>query len=154
MVIPNKLIAKPYHFFKYLFLLLLFILVKTEERILPKIQFFNEITLKMKGPISSFGFFTNNSDGHCFKGQIPSEIILNGHDYINNNTKITQLENDICTILLKWEDKMVNFSKMFYGCENILEVDLTRINFSYVNSFEYMFSNCKSLTSVKFFDLT
>ena len=153
MEILNKLLIKIINLFHFIIYLFLLILINSEERRLTDNDNIYEITLKMKGPIKNYGFFGQNSDGYCFKGEYPSKIILNDKEYINNTTNLTELEIDVNIINLKWNNSISSFSKMFFGCEDILEVDLTHINLSYAPNFEYMFANCISLISVKLFDL-
>ena len=126
---------------------------KTEERILFEEESFNEITLKINGPINKFGFFQNDPYGYCFRGNAPNKIIVNNQNYINNITNISEYKLSLNFVTLKWNKTISNFSYMFSSCENILEVDLTLMNLSFANNFEYMFADCKSLTSVKLFDL-
>ena len=72
----TNFIFKPNYIF-YIILSLLFLSTKAEEDTLSSEEFVNELTLKMKGPIEQYGFFyNNNSEGYCFKGEIPSKIIL------------------------------------------------------------------------------
>ena len=115
--------------------------------------FTNEITLKMKGPGLQYLFCKNDSNGYSYKGSYPSKIILNKVEYtksISNN--LIELENELNIIKLKWDNILSDLSYMFYGCENILEVDLTDMDSSQVSNLKYMFSNCNHLSSVKLFN--
>ena len=132
---------------------LLFISKTKEEKIFSNEEYLNEITLKMKGPITKFGFFKNGINGYCFKGKMPSKIIINGHEYMNSINNLTAFELNINVIVIKWNKTESIFSYMFFGCEDILEADLSLLNLSYAINFDYMFANCISLTSVKLFDL-
>ena len=52
-----------------------------------------------------------------------------------------------------WDINILSYSSMFYGCENILEADLTQINITSATNFKNMFSDCKSLKKVKLFKI-
>ena len=145
-------IFKPIYISYFLFLLL-FILTNAEDNTLFDEELENAITLKMKGPLEQYGFFYNNSEGYCFKGVNPSKIIVNGKEFRGNISDISEFELGNNTINLIFEKTISNFSYMFYDCDDILEVDLTKMKLIISSNLEYMFSNCKSLTSVKFFKL-
>ena len=135
-----------FHFMNLLQLLLI-----KSEKFLNK-QFQNEISLKIKGPGNKNIFCKENQNGYIFN-EYPSTIILNNAIYNKNISNIIELEQENNNIIIKWESLPSSFAYMFYDCESILEVDLSRLNPSNIKNFVYMFSNCESLTSVKLFDL-
>ena len=71
----------------------------------------------------------------------------NSHPYVVN------LENSPNIIEITWMSNLVNCSKMFSGCENITEVDLSGFVGTNVERFDFMFENCISLTSIIISDL-
>ena len=119
----NNLIFKPGNLFLFVFSLL-FISIKTEKRKLSDEEFLNEITLKIKGSINQFGFVDNNSnDLYCFKGQKPYKITSIERQIIRDITNEDAPKQEINIINLNW-NKAINFSYMFFGCEEILEANL------------------------------
>ena len=114
----------------------------------------NEIILKMKGPNKKYLLGEQNSDGYFFQGEYPEKIIINNKVYKENIYNITiELDLDINNITMIWNINYIIFSFMFSNCQNLLEVDLSHFNISGGGfKLDKMFSNCKSLTSVKFFD--
>ena len=69
------------------------------------------------------------------------------------------IENTSYIIKLIFElenaNESINFENMFYGCNNIKEIDISGINCKpKINSTSQMFKNCNSLTSVKFTDIS
>ena len=93
-------------------------------------------------------------------GNISIYNIANNHftspDLIEiNNVKQSKVMNyyffdkTYNVVKLIWEK--TNFkdtSFMFSNCYNIVEIDLSHFDFSYVTSMAYMFSGCSSLTSI------
>ena len=148
----TNFIFKP-NYILYIILSLLFLSTKAEGDTLSIEEFINELTLKMKGPIEQYGFFYNESEGYCFKGENPSKIIVNGKEYKYNISNLTEFELGNNTINLIFEKTVSNFSGMFNDCDDIIEVDLSKMKFNISTNLEYMFSNCKSLTSIKFFSI-
>ena len=137
---------------KYLYfeLILFFFLTKINVNC-----FENMITLKIKGPGPQYFLCKDNSYGYTYLGEYPSEIIVNNKKYRNNISNIIDVAEGINDIILKWNNNISNFSYMFFGCENIVEADLTNAGY-YSNqtlNFQSMFSNCQSLTSIKLFDI-
>jgi hypothetical protein len=137
-----------------LMLQLLFIILSSENARTLCQDSQNEITLKMKGPNKNYLFGKTNSDGYYFRGEYPNEVIINNKVYtqIISNINI-ELDLDINNITMIWNVNLKAFSSMFSNCQNLLEVDLSHFNIS-DGGFQLnkMFSNCKYLTSVKFFD--
>ena len=123
-------IFKPIYISYFLFLLLLFISTNAEDNTLFDEELENAITLKMKGPLEQYGFFYNNSEGYCFKGVNPSKIIVNGKEFKYNISNLTEFEPGNNTINLIFEKEITNFSHMFYDCDDILEVDLSKMKFN------------------------
>ena len=142
MKIIDNLTFKQNHFFYFVIILLLFILIKTE-------QYQNKIILKTKGSIICKNYLETN----CFKKNDKIKIFLNGSEYIDNTN---DSEYDINYFEFVWSETITNFSYMFYGFDNILEVDLSKLSdafFDGTKRMEYMFSNCNSLISINLFQL-
>ena len=148
----NKVIITTNKLFVFIFLLIVPKL-KTGERNMLNSLFSNIITLTIKGPGKQYIFCKDNSEGYSYGGKYPSKIILNGQEYSKNISNIIELEENISTIQMFWDINILSYSSMFYGCENILEADLTQINITSAANFKNLFSDCKSLKKVKLFKI-
>ena len=74
----------------------------------------------------------------------PKEVYING----NNQTKIKfnySFDESNNTVELLWYDDVKYFERMFLGCFDIIEIDLSKAKSSRVNSTILMFSYCRSL---------
>ena len=81
----------------------------------------------------------------------PNSILINWIKSIINLGKVSLSKNN-SIITLKWENKLTNCAKMFYGCKNITSIDLTKSDLTSVANMNSMFYGCSSLTSIKFKD--
>ena len=103
----------------------------------------SNITLVVKGPglkqiLSSY--FNSN--------YYPNITIING---IENTARDYQyyLPQENNTIKLIWYDNnLYNCKEMFYGCQDITEIDLSNFNTSKLTYMYSMFSGCSQLTSI------
>ena len=59
--------------------------------------------------------------------------------------KINNLKKGIYNIIIKINQKITNCKKMFYCCENILEIDFSNFDTKNVIDMSSMFCNCSSL---------
>ena len=107
---------------------------------------YSNITLKIKG-IGKHSIFKLNNKQYLFNSNhFPDEEYINGkrinisHEYYFNKA-----ENDV---LLIWNNKIDNCGRMFYGCVNITEIDLSHFDSSQVITISRMFYNCVSLSSL------
>ena len=102
------------------------------------------ITLKIKG------IGNNNILGHPdnFKVEYyPKYILINGIE--QNNITYSYLFNETDNvIILKWETEIKNCSNMFYGCNNITEINLIDFDSSQIRNMKGMFYDCSSLVSL------
>jgi len=84
----------------------------------------------------------------------PNFIIVNNNNRTTNmNSNILNLHELSNTIELFWNNDLTNCEKIFYGCENITEVDLSEFNGTNVNEYNNMFEDCISLTSINISNL-
>ena len=84
----------------------------------------------------------------------PSTILLNGNLVnIDSENKISNLENDINSITMKWDYRVNDCGLMFYDLTNLKEVDLSNFDGTEVKSMSYMFGDCIYLESVNFTNL-
>ena len=93
---------------------------------------------------------------------VVSEIFYKNPDliYLNGNTNPIEPNNrtinlpsnseEINTLKLIWNDKLLSLHLMFENLTNITEVDLSRLDSSSVTHMTQMFWNCSSLTSINF----
>ena len=79
----------------------------------------------------------------------PSEVIVN-EESRSNCKKSCNLPNIINYITLKFDDYITSCDNMFYGVNNIIEIDLSNFNTRRVTSMCSMFRECDKLTSITF----
>ena len=85
--------------------------------------------------------------------QILSSTFNNKPDFIYVNGIRTNLlgsnkiliENNNYPIILKWNSTLDGSDSMFVGLTNIIEIDLSNFNPSYITTMKYMFTNCTNL---------
>ena len=144
-IIKRKKIFNEYYLFRVLTLLLKIFLVNLisikNERNLN--NYISEIHLVIKGNgkqnILSNEFNTN-----------PSEVIVNGISKGNTCKKTCDLDEDINNVTIKFEEQIISCYHMFYGLQNIIEIDLSNFDASKVNNMEAMFYYCKNLEKINF----
>ena len=82
----------------------------------------------------------------------PNIITINNVNHtindINNIETFTNSEKDIINITLIWNNSITSTYRMFYECDDIIEIDLSHFDTSNVENMNYMFSGCTSLTSL------
>ena len=109
-----------------------------------KCSFFNEITLKI------IGTDIQNILNENFLDK-PNEIYIEGNSYlIDEQNRVFNLTNYENNITMKWNYKLIDFTRMFYGLSNLKEIDLTYFDFSQVIAMNLMFGNCYNLEYIKF----
>ena len=80
----------------------------------------------------------------------PSEVIVNGISKGNSCKKLSDLEQDINNVILKFDKKINSCNLMFYNLENIIEIDLSYFDASEVTNMRSMFYDCKNLEKINF----
>ena len=106
----------------------------------------SEITLKTKGTgnikIISNSFFLNYRPTSIYINNVLKTSITNTYNlgYYNND--------DINTIRIIWNSNPTSTISMFSGCNNIIEMDLSKFDTSNVDIVTDMFLGCSSLTSI------
>ena len=79
----------------------------------------------------------------------PDLVIVNG--LIRKDCKqYCNLEFDINSIILSFNDNINSCENMFLGLSNIIEIDLSNFDFSYVTTMKSMFKDCKHLKKIDF----
>ena len=142
-------------------------LIDTNLIILYFIILFSHINVSKKIDISllnSENYIIMNIQGALEQPILNNEIIAEGNFILPNKIKINEgpetditenivqgltLENN--TIKLIWNNNISTFliyRKMFKGLTNIINIDLTRFDFSNANSLESFFEGCNSLKSI------
>ena len=110
----------------------------------------NFITMKFKGT-GKEEIFTNEKDGiDC-----PDRIYINGTLALNKTCKY-KFPNEIVMIKMEWDKIFIHCDEMFANISNILEIDLSQFNTSFIKSASYMFENCKSLhfVNISYIDIS
>ena len=115
--------------------------IKCNRRnILSKIS---EVTLKIEGT----GDINIFADDFNFREY---EVYINGN-LQNISKNIYNFENNINDVKIIFKENPTSTAYMFYGCENIIEINLSKFDSSQVTNTEEMFEGCYSLISL---DLT
>ena len=79
----------------------------------------------------------------------PSDVIVNGESKPLCR-KTCLFNNDINNATIKFDDQINICENMFYGMENIIEIDLSNFDASNVISMHRMFSDCVDLQKITF----
>ena len=80
----------------------------------------------------------------------PDEVSINGVPYsIDDENKISNLQNEENYITLKWNEQLGSCSSMFMELTNIIEVVLSNFDSSKVTKMDQMFYDCINLQSIK-----
>ena len=119
--------------------------IYTKKR-LTDLSSLNEIFIKINGSGTQKIL---NSD-YIYK---PSQVYVQGNStsyLVDDYNRITGLQNNENTIIMKWDDKLQNCSYMFSELNNIIEVDLSKFDISEVRIAEFMFSDCVNLKKIIF----
>ena len=77
----------------------------------------------------------------------PFLIQINGINQSNNDS-FQYFESTENTVKLFWENHLRSTSHMFYGCSDIVEIDLSHFDSSHVTDMSRMFEECSSLISL------
>ena len=102
------------------------------------------VTLKIKG-IGTKKIFSSIS---IFQSKYhPDEVYINGYkqDNVKYSYELNQTDNFIG---LSWNKLIDDTEYMFYGCSDIIEIDLSNFNTSIVKYMNSMFRGCSSLISL------
>ena len=71
----------------------------------------------------------------------PDQILVNGNpDNIDDENKLSNLQNGENTIIMKWNNKITDCSSMFQDLSNIIEIDLSQFDSSEVLTMYKMFN--------------
>ena len=114
----------------------------TKERVRNLINFSSEIYLLIYGNATQI--LLNDS----FYPQ-PSEVFVNKINKESNNISY-ELEYEINNVSLIFNETLNSTENMFYGLDNIIEIDLSLFDFSYVTTMENMFRSCINLEKIYF----
>ena len=83
----------------------------------------------------------------------PNKVLLNGNSITLQNSNEYTFSSSLNTIELILDNDLTNCSKLFSGCSNIIEIDLSLSNGTKIEKFNNMFANCFSLTSIQISNL-
>ena len=119
--------------------------IATILRQLPDTNLVNEIHITIEGKnLKILGDSFN---------QIPSQVIINNinSNYIDGQIQISENNiRDINYIIIRWNIKITDCSYMFYNLINIINIDLSKFDFSNVINTSMMFAYCQKVKSLKF----
>ena len=79
-----------------------------------------------------------------FSSYNPFEYIINGA------TTGYTLNEDFNNITIRFNQIITSSSNMFDGLDNMIEVDLSKVDFSQVTTMDSMFKDCKKLININF----
>ena len=104
----------------------------------------NEVTIKLVGTDTQNILYEDYT-------YHPDEIYIQGDSYIiDEKNRIMNLTNYENYITMKWNYKLTDCLRMFYGLSNIIEIDLTNLDLSQVTVMNSMFKDCNNLEYIKF----
>ena len=127
----------------YFIMMSIILSIYTKEITQSKIKsYFSNITLKIIG--SGEQIFLGNMESPPDKVYINNNIELNP---VSNKYNFEENENFVKLI---WNDKISNCNSLFYGCSNVVFIDLTNFDFSLSISANCMFWGCSSLKEIIF----
>ena len=86
--------------------------------------------------------FINNNKDNCFL------LINNKINKIDEEPNLKFNKENNIKIKLIEEKNIENMSFMFYNCNSLLSVDMSKWNINKVKNFDYMFQGCSSLTNL------
>ena len=104
---------------------------------------FSNITLKIRGP-GEQNILNEYYFNHFYK---PNIIYINGNftETITYRYNLSRINNSVSLI---WNNTIYNCYRMFHGCSNIIEIDLSNFNTSKVTDMNSMFLSCSHLISL------
>ena len=102
------------------------------------------ITLKINGP-GNKKIIYSSACGQ--KYSMPDELYINGakNSKVVYNYKFKEKENEVKLI---WNGIVSNCDCLFFGCKDIIEIDLSHLDTKQITSMSGMFYECNSLTYV------
>ena len=119
-----------------------FCLSKENQNLIKKLNFENEITIKMKASGEQFIVYQ-------WGPTTPNQIYVDGELQNSSGKKVNFGEDEVEKIItLKWNSPISNCGNLFFFLSNILEIDLSKFDSSSVTNMEGMFKGCSSLTSI------
>ena len=128
-------------------LILIFPLISKNQR---EIYRSNKINLSNEIKIKIIGIGPQNILNQEYLEK-PKQILVNGTPAdIDIENKISNLLNGENTIIMKWDNKLIDCKSMFQNLTNIIEVDLTNFDSSEVTTMEKMFYLCINLKKIIF----
>ena len=80
----------------------------------------------------------------------PSDVIINGIPQGELCKRVCTFEEEENNVTLIFEEEISSFKYMFYGCKNIIEIDLSEFNTSNIINMASMFDNCVNLEKINF----
>ena len=80
----------------------------------------------------------------------PDEVLVNGISKGNTCKKTCELEKEENNITLIFSETLYSSENMFYGLQNIKEIDLSRFDSSKIRNMSQMFYNCSNLENIIF----
>ena len=128
--------------------------LKNNQSIQQQQVYMNEIIIKLinKDP-NKKNYFLDNIDKHGHLKELDEsnvELFIEGEKKKKFKKYLEFPETKILSIKLKLKQKIKDCSYMFYGCQNIAEIDLSSFDSSNVTNMSNMFCNCSKLTKVNF----
>ena len=113
----------------------------TNEKLKNKVNYFSEIRLLIIGK----GSKTILNDNFIFE---PFDVKINGES--KNCKKVCDLQNNLNNVILYFNNSITSCENMFYLLKDIIEIDLSKFDFTCVTTMKNMFKNCSLLERVDF----
>ena len=133
---------KNYPIIHYIFLFIIHSSFKESTEYFPNYLYKESIVKLVLKPGNNQNILSSS-----YYGTLPNQIIVNGHNLspisktINNYLDSVNYNN----ITLVWTNRLSSCENMFNSMTNIISLDMSKFDFSNVNSMAYMFNGCSSL---------
>ena len=81
---------------------------------------------------------------------IPILVFVNEEEVNMQNKIIENLTLEKNNVTMKWDHELIDCSNMFKGLNNIINVDFSHFNFSFVENISMIFYDCQNLKEINF----
>jgi len=140
----NNSKIKSIKFLNYLFIIIQFISFHSSKKKgfgWRKLVLENEIRMRLKGTGKQFVIYEWSGTSK------PNEIYVNGELKGTNSKSVSGLIDEENNITIKWNSPVTNCNQMFFNFRNIISIDFSKFDTSYVETMSGMFKLC-ALTSL------
>ena len=135
-------IRKNYRIILYIFLFIIHSLFKESDEYFLNYLYKESIVNLVLKPGNNQNILSSS-----YTDTLPNQIIVNGHNLspirITINNYLDSSNNNNITLI--WTSRLTTCENMFNSMTNIISIDMSKFDFSHVNSMNSMFCGCSSL---------